>query len=81
MFMAFIISAFMTFGKINELIPSRVSGQGYKIGPVCVCVCVGLLRVHYTPLQRYITLHYIYCVFKVPGIYNTIFCDTVQILK
>ncbi len=22
------------------LIPSRVSGRGYKIGPVCVCVCV-----------------------------------------
>ncbi len=28
--------------------------------------------------HKYITLHYIYCVFKVPGIYNTIFCDTVQ---
>ncbi len=21
------------------IIPSRVSGRGYKIGPVCVCVC------------------------------------------
>ncbi len=21
-------------------IPSRISGRGYKIGPVCVCVCV-----------------------------------------
>ncbi len=25
-----------------KLIPSRVSGRGYKIGPVCLCVCVSV---------------------------------------
>ncbi len=24
----------------HNIFPSRVSGRGYKIGPVCVCVCV-----------------------------------------
>ncbi len=24
------------------IIPSRVSGRGYKIGPVCVCVCLSV---------------------------------------
>ena len=26
----------------SSIIPSRVSGRGYKIGPVCVCVCVSV---------------------------------------
>ncbi len=34
----------------SDVIPS---GQGYGIGPVCLCVCVGLLRVHYTPQPWY----------------------------
>ncbi len=33
------------------IFPSRVSGRGYKIGPVCLCVCVsvrlGVPRAHY----------------------------------
>ncbi len=24
------------------LFPSRVSGRGYKIGPVCLCVCLSV---------------------------------------
>ncbi len=27
------------------LIPSRVSGRGYKIGPVCLCVCVSVCHL------------------------------------
>ncbi len=25
-------------------IPSRISSQGYKIGPVCVCVCLSVCQ-------------------------------------
>ncbi len=31
----------------------RVGCISFDIVFVCMCVCVGLLRVHYTPLQRY----------------------------
>ncbi len=38
---------------LTSIFTSRVSGRGNIIGPVCVCVCLGVLRAHYTPLQRY----------------------------
>ena len=33
-------------------IPSRVSGRGYKIGPVCVCVCVSVCLWALSQLNR-----------------------------
>ena len=38
---------FLILHKVVYIVPSRVSGRGYKIGPVCVSVCLSVsLRSH-----------------------------------
>ncbi len=50
---AYYTSIFTKVENMCRIFPSRVSSRAYKIGPVCVSVCLGLLRAHYTPLQPY----------------------------
>ncbi len=36
----------------HPIFPSRVSGRGYKIGPVCVCVCLSVCHSALSRLNR-----------------------------
>ncbi len=36
------MKSLITYWSASRIFPSRVSGRGYKIGPVCVCVCLSV---------------------------------------